>query len=213
MESEFLNHDEDYPAVSMPSRKSSKRRVSDLSPIREDGPDIQILPRALNAPPWLRKPKNRRWADVDPASIIHHPSSMKFIDDGIHMAVVNMRETRKEVNSAWIQSAFDHIVCEAQARGMHVNANKTSLINVSAARSFEARAAIYTGQGKKIESKDSLKILGYTINADGGNKTHISNVCGVNRGHSPDYAALDLPRRNLLVSIQHTSGPRKNTYR
>ena len=84
---EHLVHKEDCPAMSTPRRVTMARRSPGLSPIREDGPNVDILPRSANIPPWIRKPKERRWVNKA-------PKKAKFIDDGIHLVKVNMRIER-----------------------------------------------------------------------------------------------------------------------
>ena len=55
---------EDYPAHSTPARVGRPARAVSESPIRYNDrtdQELRILPRAMNTPPWLRKPKEQTW--------------------------------------------------------------------------------------------------------------------------------------------------------
>ena len=189
---EHLVHRSDCPAVSTPLRVTTTRRSPSLSPIREDGQEIDLLPRTANAPPWLRRPKDPKWVDKP-------PMNAKFIDDGIHLAKINMRLERllyehgkpiKCVHDSASQAMFNHIVKEASTRGMLVNAKKTALMVFSAATSFEARAILEDDQGNKIHSTDSLKMLGYTYDKEAGPSLHVKIIAQKMRSRSWALAKL-----------------------
>ena len=179
IEREHLGRTDDYPASSTPSRVTPSQETPDLSPIREEpSQDFEVLPRVANAPPWLRKAKDPRWKPKEPMKI-------KFVDDGAHVAKVNMREQRlmmrggkmiKTIHDQASQSMFDHVVGEAERRGMKVNKKKTALVCISTATSHTAEAILYDDTGTEIKSQDSVKLLGYTMDSDGGPKTHIKNI-------------------------------------
>lgn len=139
---------------------------------------MELLPRVSNAPPWLWKPKDPRWKNENPAS-------KKFIDDGIFLVKINMRNERllyihgkpvKQVHDSTSQAMFDHICNEAPNRGMRVNDTKTSLMCVSAATSFLASAMLIGRDNVRIESQDHMKILGFTLDHDGGISSHVENL-------------------------------------
>ena len=46
---------------------------------------------------------------------------------------------------------------------MRVNEDKTTMVCVSGAQSYEARSHIYSADGKKIESVKEMKVLGYHL--------------------------------------------------
>ena len=167
-----------YPAASTLSRVFTTRRALDLSPIREDGPTVEILPRAANVPCWLRKPKDPRWVQKA-------PENLNYIDDGAHLHKVNMRKQRllirngehlKLCHDPVSQAMFDHVTRRAEERGMLVNEDKTGLICLSAAVTYKPRAVIYGKEGSTIESKDQLKLLGFTIDMDGGCRSHVNAI-------------------------------------
>ena len=102
------------------------------------------------------------------------PAQLKFIDDGAHLTKVNMRKEHllveegkkfKCIHDSQSQVMFDHVSKEATERGMIVNDQKTVLMCVSAATSFQARAVLYERNDEEIRSSDKMKILGYTMNA------------------------------------------------
>lgn len=51
IQQEHLVRTDDFPAFSTPSRVTTLRRLPELSPIREDGPNIEVPTRAANVPP------------------------------------------------------------------------------------------------------------------------------------------------------------------
>ena len=89
-EPECITHNKDFPAASTPVRVSTRQPAMSMSPIREEkhnNQEYEFLPRAVNVHPWLRKPKDPTYKDSESASL-------KFVDDGIHMDVVNMRSEK-----------------------------------------------------------------------------------------------------------------------
>ena len=90
-----------------------------MSPIREPaGPDAtnEFLPMAVNVPPWLKRPKDPHWRPV-------RPSSLKFVDDSVHVNVINMRALSlmkkkgklvKVTTALESQAMMEHIVTRAQ---------------------------------------------------------------------------------------------------
>ena len=74
---------------------------------------IQLLPRVINSPGWLRKAKESRWRDRDMKII-------KYIDDGLLIEKVNLKPVSlleenkvvfKDINPPGSQKAFDHYIC------------------------------------------------------------------------------------------------------
>ena len=59
-----------------------------------------------------------------------------------------------------------YLVIKSAERGMVVNDQKTLLMCISAAVSFEARAVIYDSNGQPIRSAKSMKLLGYTLDSN-----------------------------------------------
>ena len=59
---------------------------------------------------------------------------------------------------------------------MRVNDQKMALLCVSAAVSYEARAVLYGRNQELIRSQDTIKLLGYTVDVDGGCGTHVNNM-------------------------------------
>ena len=207
-EVEYINRVDDFPASSTPSRVTTGRLLPDLSPIREDGPQIELLPRAVNAPEWIRKPKDPRWKEKE-------IKNLKYVDDGANLSKVNMRKERlliqdgvqmKCCHNPKSQAMFDHITREADLRGMKVNHAKTGLICFSADVSFKPSAVLYGGDGSVIPSKENIKILGFTFDADGGCSTHIENLAKKMRRRT--WALLKLKRYGFtpkeLTSIYTT---------
>ena len=150
-----------------------------MSPTRESEPirDFEFLPTAVNVPPWLRKPKDPHWRPID-------PSSLKFVDDSIHLSVVNMRAEPLMVQDSKLikittapqaQAMLEHVTKKAEERGMIVNDSKTGIMCVSGATSFKAGVKLSGRSGEIVGSK-TLKCLGVTIDSDCSFKSHVKNL-------------------------------------
>ena len=91
-----------------------------------------------------KTPKDPSYKDIK-------PKSHKFVDDGVHLNVVNMRRERllrdenglyKETKATRSQQLFNHIRTRANGRGKAVNDKRTDFMWVSASISFQVRAAL-----------------------------------------------------------------------
>ena len=175
-EPETLSASNDFPAVSTPKRVTGSSQIPCLSPIpeRDDTIQIEFLPRPMNVPPWLLKPKDPRWRPAD-------PELLKYVDDSLHISVVNMREERLVFKNGCLQkitcvpesqAMLQHITRRAEECGMKVNDGKTGLMCVSA---FKATAQL-RGWDCELESTDSMKFLGVTLDSDCSFRTHSRNV-------------------------------------
>ena len=116
----------DFPAVSTPTRVGPTGPAPPQSPIPPNELDIEFLPKATNVPPWLLKPKDAKWKDVQ-------VQNEKFVDDGLYMSVVNMRAEPlleqngllyKETKAPEAQQMLEHLTRRAAERGMVVNDKK-----------------------------------------------------------------------------------------
>ena len=141
-------------------------------------PDFELLPRVVNPPGWVRKPKEAYWQERDLMCV-------KYIDDGLLIEKINLKEEPlleengvqfKDVNPPKSQIMFDHISKCATDRGMIVNKKKTGLMCTSAAVSFEPRAHLRDEDGSQISSQKSLKVLGFTFDSDASVKTQANAV-------------------------------------
>lgn len=74
------------------------------------------------------------------------------------------------------EAILHHITREASGRGMKVNGEKTCLVCVTGATSFQAEAQIKDAEGNIIKSSNSAKFLGVTLDSDCSFRTHVDNV-------------------------------------
>ena len=174
---EHLTRTDDYPAASTPTRVRPYTNNLDLSPINDRGYDVAFLPRIANIPPWLRGATERKWRDEPLLTV-------KFVDDGINAEKVNMKEVplmienqerTKLTHAEKTGQLLEHMRCNAQKKGLVVNEQKTGLMCISAARSFQAKVG-FNFNDQPIEGSDHLKILGVTIDRDCSFKTHTDNI-------------------------------------
>ena len=77
---------------------------------------------------------------------------------------------------------------------MRVNENKTGLMCVSAARSFDPRVSV-SFNGQIVKGKESLKILGVTLDRDCFFNTHVTQVAKKLRGKT--WALTRLKRKGM----------------
>ena len=115
----------------------------------------------------------------------------KYVDDSLHLNVVNMRTERtmkdeeggyyKETQVPQAQAMLNHITECAESLDMRVNDAKTGLMCISSARSFEAKAVL-EGRGEvKIKSGDTLKVFGVMIDSDCSFKLDVKNISSAAR--------------------------------
>ena len=205
---EHLN-EVDYPASSTPARIGPSDQPVPVSPmgagvVRRLG-DFSLLPRVANAPPWMRGPKDPTWRRKPPLDIV------KYIDDGLDIVIVNIKTVAlcyeghpprptKTIYPVESQAVLDNIIKNASEKGMVVNDSKTSLLCVTAATSFEAKAFLKMRDRTTIKSKQSMKLLGYIVfDQDCGQASNVSAICAKLRSRS---WALPVP-----VSYTHLTLP------
>ena len=174
---EHLTRTDNYPTFSTPTRVRPTTANLNMSPIVERDYEIDFLPRIANIPPWIRSRAERKWKEEPILTV-------KFVDDGINAEKINMKEVPLMIeNQARIKlthadktgQLLEHMRSTAEEKGLLVNEQKTSLMCISAARSFQAKVGFdYNGQA--IEGSDHLKVLGVTINNDCSFKTHTANI-------------------------------------
>ena len=193
---ETLVRTDDFPAVSTPIRVQSTAEITESPIPRSLEQEFTMLPRVANIPHWIRKPK-------DPTYNEGILKSYKFVDDGVNTSKVNMRKARmlvedgsffKEIIDLRTQNHIEKVKRRAEEKGMAINAQKTGLMLVSAATSFEARVRVNIG-GETVTGSDSLKILGVTIDNDMTFKTHVQTIAA--RTRSKTWALSKLKKKGL----------------
>ena len=149
------------------------------SPIASHSDSFVILPNTKNVPHKLKKRIEPTWRNK-PLSV------RKFVDDNLQIDKVNMAIQRtfrqgnvvfknpRVVNS---ERMFRHIACNAKKKGLIVNAAKTSLLTISASKSYEAMSHFYDNDRNVVESTDELKALGFVFNKKGDASTQIDRLC------------------------------------
>ena len=92
---------------------------------------------------------------------------LKYVDDNVLHEKANFEfvETdemfRRIKHFVRTQNLFRRVVGQAEDKGMQVNALKTNLMCISDASSYTACGFIEDSEGTRIESTDSMKILGF----------------------------------------------------
>ena len=94
----------------------------------------------------------------------------KYVDDNLQEERVSMENAPRLLTASEevrlkhavaSQNVFRHIVRAAESKGMRVNAAKTTMVCISDALNFRARAFIEDRDGVRIESGAKMKLLGW----------------------------------------------------
>ena len=90
----------------------------------------------------------------------------KYVDDNLQEEGINFENAeqignRKFKHAVASQNVFRMIVRNAERKGMKVNTSKTGMLCVSDSLNTENHAYLYDRDGEKIESGNSLKVLGW----------------------------------------------------
>ena len=99
------------------------------------------------------------------------PRTFKYVDDNLQVFRINMETAvrdqgpppYRDKHAVECQNQFRRIIRRAEERGMRVNEDKTAMVCTSGAQSYEARAHIYAADGTRIESGNTMKVLGYHL--------------------------------------------------
>ena len=168
---------DDYPAASTSQRVGLRSELMESPIAARHEADFTILPRVANVPHRIPKPK-------DPLFHTGSIKTYKYVDDEVNTNKVNMRKARllvengtffKEVVDICSQRLLSHIAERANQRGMAINAGKTGLMLVSAISSFEARVRLEVAD-QTVTGKDSMKLLGVTLDKDTSFSTHVEKL-------------------------------------
>ena len=74
------------------------------------------------------------------------------------------------------EKLFKHIANRAEHQGLQVNGKKMTLLAISGARSYQARAHIYDQNQERVDSVANLKTLGFIFNETGTVKDQIQTL-------------------------------------
>lgn len=155
--------------VSTPIRPISRqqpRTPGDITPIRGQQ-RIELLPRVVNPP------QSRR---VEPSWRHRKIQVRKYVDDNLQGEKLRIKAGTtysqgehlfKNVRATQSEMLFNYIAAAAKDQGLLVNTNKTTLLTISGARSYQAKSHIYDADNNRVDSKPTLKILGFIFNETG----------------------------------------------
>ena len=108
------------------------------------------------------------------------PVKLKFVDDGMILSKINMDSADivaggqiKCKHDLQSQNLFRRIVRRAKSRGMVVNKGKAKILCVSDAQTYEARAYLLEQDGGRLESGQSMKVLGFHIDSRPSVHAHV----------------------------------------
>ena len=174
-----MQPDRNY-AESTPERIRFPTADLDDSPIAGDPTHqlVHFLPTARNIPPNLN---SRR---IEPAWRDRPVTVRKFVDDNLQAEKLSMKEvnqyqlhgcTYRNVRAVKSEMMFRHISAKAEQQGLKVNSDKTTLLSVSGAISYQARSHIYDINNTRIDCSEKLKALGFIFNRTGDVADQVEN--------------------------------------
>ena len=103
----------------------------------------------------------------------------------------------KEKHDLQTQNVFRRVVGRAVERGIVVNNKKTKLLCISRATTYKAKAFIMGGNGSKLVSGDSMKVLGYHLYSRPTANAHASGPVASRRRGWP----LSIARSLLITTV------------
>ena len=103
---------------------------------------------------------------------------MKYVDDCLSVDKVLFRggkivSGKSKARAKKTQDHFRTVERNAISRGMKINNNKTKMLCISAAKTYDPVAFISTSDGTTISSTDSMKVLGFTFDSSPTVKAHL----------------------------------------
>ena len=155
-------------------------------------------------------------------------SVLKYVDDNIIFEKLCMdgrvidEEGMKIARALRTQNLFRQIVRIAESIGMKVNSSKTMMLCISEAKTYEAAAFIEDTEGKRIDSSDTLKVLGVHFLRKPDMSAQVESICQKFRsrvwilrhlnhnGFSEEellrvYKSIILPCHDYCSSVFHSS--------
>ena len=162
-------------AHSTPIRDQATLSPPAVSPVHNDSLNFVVLNTVRNVPPNLTNRIEPSWRSK-PVNV------RKFVDDNLQTEKLSMRNQQtyfkdgilfKNPRVARSEHVFRHIISQTEKKGLLVNAGKTTLLAVSAAKSYETRAHIYDDQNQRVDNSGTLKALGFTFNSKGDVSTQV----------------------------------------
>ena len=88
---------------------------------------------------------------------------------------VRDREIR-EKHAVPCQNLFCKITSKAESCGMKVNSSKTAMMCINVATIYCASAHISTNEGERVQSGDSLKVLGFNLLSKSDVHAHVDSL-------------------------------------
>ena len=113
------------------------------------------------------------------------PAFFKFVDDGTLVTKINMAHAEviqgqkvvRRKHDIATQNIFQRTTSKAEGKGMKVNIEKTQMLVISGATSYEPCAFIEAQDGSVIESsRDRIKVLGFYLDGTPSVAAHIDEV-------------------------------------
>ena len=158
----------------MPGRRNRRRRRNLLRRINyTDEGEVSIVPEVN------KKKTGLRWKAIS-------PRKLKFVNDGMILSKMNMDSAEPSVgvpsvpggpvktkHNLQTQNMFRRVVRRAESRGMVVNNKKTKILCVSDAQTYKARSFLLDADSNRLESGETLKVLGFHMDSRPGAHAHV----------------------------------------
>lgn len=118
-----------------------------------------------------------KWTDSEP-EIKAYIDDLNIIEKIRHSDAISHITTKKQqknIHAPGSENLFKAISSRASDLGMKVNAQKTQVLCISAAKSADMKSYIDTEE-ERIQSSDQLKILGFLFDGRPGVELHITKM-------------------------------------
>ena len=161
---------------------------------------ILILPTARNVPTNLQ---TRR---IEPTWRPKPVAVKKFVDDNLQCEKLCYKDIPtyqdeagpyRNARAGKSEAMFKHIAVNARKQGLLVNAEKTAVLPISGAVSYDARAHIYGENNERIDSGSTLKTLGFIFNKQADVSDQVEAL--TRRFRSRTWALRDLRKSGLTT--------------
>ena len=174
------------------SRTEGRPTIDDVSPVTAGGfawedQDVQYrpsLPYIQDSQPVIHPPPDEESVGTQ-VLVQKQVRVFKYVDDNLICEKLNFGATPltttagatiKVKQAVSSQNAFRSISCNAERIGMKVNTSKTNVLCVSDALNYTPMTFIVDSAGERIDSTDSLRVLGFNFSSRPTVQLHVDDT-------------------------------------
>ena len=163
--------------------------IDDFEAFSDDVPNYSTRNQPITEPapgcppdtPVPPEPQGRDQRHVPP--FVTEPLHvLKYVDDNIIIEKLNFDSVRTDgfffrlKHAIRTQNIFRRIIHQAESVGMKVHPGKTLAMCISELKSYNPGAFFFGEDGSKVETGQSMKILGVTFSSDPDMRAHVESI-------------------------------------